>query len=139
VITQSFREGVRCARGVMAEGEIYLQHLGFDPAYVRHPIRYWHGGMDRNIPVAMVRDFVGKTAGAHLHVDEGLGHFSLVLQRVPAAVDCLAECTAGSRDFRHRSLVGVSPDQVDSSRETSASLTEPGADAMSSRYQTNPS
>ncbi len=103
VITRSFREGVGNARGVMTDAEIYLQRLGFDPANVRHPIRYWHGGADRNIPVAMVRDFVGTIAGAHLQVDETLGHFSLVIQRAPAALDYLAACAADGNKVMARS------------------------------------
>ena len=99
VITKSFQEGARGGgRGVMADAEIYFQPLGIDPATVRHPIRYWHGGDDRNIPLAMVREFTGKIAGAQLEVDAALGHFSLVFRRVPAALDYLAVRAAESGD-----------------------------------------
>jgi pimeloyl-ACP methyl ester carboxylesterase len=94
VITKSFQEGV-CeggGRGAMADAEIYCQRLTIDLANVRHPIRYWHGCEDRNIPVEMVREFTEKIAGAELIVDEQMGHFSLVLRRAPAALDYLAEC-----------------------------------------------
>ncbi len=94
VITKSFQEGV-CeddGRGVMADAEIYFQRLTVDLANLRHPIRYWHGGEDRNIPVEMVREFTGKIAGAELVVDEERGHFSLILQRASAALDYLADC-----------------------------------------------
>jgi pimeloyl-ACP methyl ester carboxylesterase len=75
----------------MADAEIYFQRLTIDLANLRHPIRYWHGGEDRNIPEEMVREFTGKIAGAELVVDEEMGHFSLVLRRAPAALDYLAE------------------------------------------------
>jgi len=94
VITKSFQEGV-CdggGRGVMTDAEIYLQRLTIDLSSVHHPIRYWHGGEDRNIPLEMVREFTGKIAAAELIVDQEMGHFSLVLRRAPAALDYLAEC-----------------------------------------------
>lgn len=100
VITKSFQEGV-CeggGRGVMADAEIYFQSLTIDLANVRHPVRYWHGGEDRNIPVEMVREFTGKIAGAELVVDEEMGHFSLVLRRAPAALDYLAARAAEAGD-----------------------------------------
>jgi pimeloyl-ACP methyl ester carboxylesterase len=100
VITKSFQEGV-CeggGRGVMADAETYFQSLTIDLANVRHPVRYWHGGEDRNIPVEMVREFTGKIAGAELVVDEEMGHFSLVLRRAPAALDYLAARAAEAGD-----------------------------------------
>jgi hypothetical protein len=39
----------------------------------------------------MVREFTRKIPGAELVVDDGLGHFSLVIQRAAAALDYLAE------------------------------------------------
>lgn len=99
VMAKSFQEGARGGgRGVMADAEIYFQPLGIDPGSLRHPIRYWHGGEDRNIPVAMVREFTGKIAGAQLVVDEAPGHFSLVLRRAPAALDYLAARAAEAGD-----------------------------------------
>jgi len=87
----SFQEGVRIhgGHGVMADAAIYFQPLTFDPAEMRHPIRYWHGGDDRNIPLGMVREFTRKIAGAELVVDESLGHFSLVVRSAPEALDYL--------------------------------------------------
>ncbi|MEX1049379.1 MAG: hypothetical protein WED15_07615, partial [Akkermansiaceae bacterium] len=93
VIAKSFREGVQGGRGrgVMADADIYFQPLSFDPAQIRHPIRYWHGADDRNIRLELVRRFVDQIAGAKLEVAATLGHFSLVLRRAPAALDHLAE------------------------------------------------
>jgi pimeloyl-ACP methyl ester carboxylesterase len=100
VITRSFREGLseHGGRGVLTDAEIYFQPMKIDLAAVSHPIRYWHGGDDRNIPLAMVREFTGKIATATLHVDEGLGHFSLVMRRAPDALDHLAKCAAEAGD-----------------------------------------
>lgn len=100
VVTKSFQEGVKIGggHGVMTDADIYFQSLGFDPGSLRHPIRYWHGGNDRNIPVAMVREFTGKISGATLEVEESLGHFSLVLRKAPDALDYLAACAAEGGD-----------------------------------------
>lgn len=96
VLTESFSEAIRSSAGcgVMADAEIYFQSLGIALNTVHHPIRYWHGGDDRNIPVAMVREFTRKIAGAELVVDEELGHFSLVIRRSAAALDYLAKRAA---------------------------------------------
>lgn len=100
VITRSFQEGVGgCGgRGVMTDGAIYFHPTGIDLGNLRHPIRYWHGGSDRNIPISMVREFTGKIAGAELVVDEPLGHFSLILRRAAAALDYLVARTAEGGD-----------------------------------------
>lgn len=93
LLTESFCEAPveSGGRGVMTDAAVYFQRLAFDPERVRHPIRYWHGGEDRNIPLAMVRDFTRKIAGAELVVEESLGHFSLVILKAAAALDYLAE------------------------------------------------
>ncbi|HEX7261710.1 MAG TPA: alpha/beta hydrolase, partial [Luteolibacter sp.] len=70
VLNEGFRQAaiVSGGRGVMMDAAIYFQRLEIDPQNVRHPIRYWHGGDDRNIPLSMVREFTGKIAGAELIV-----------------------------------------------------------------------
>ena len=82
----------------MADAAIYFQPLAIDLAAMNHPIRYWHGGDDRNIPLPLVREFTGKIAGATLEVDEALGHFSLVIRRAPSALDYLAKRAAAGGD-----------------------------------------
>ncbi len=99
-VTGSFRDGVLAGggRGVMTEADIYFQQPGWDLATVPHPIRYWHGGGDRNIPLSMVREFTGKIRGTVLEEDPSLGHFSLVLRKAPAALDYLAGLATKSGD-----------------------------------------
>ncbi len=100
VLTASFREASTGSggRGVMTDAAIYFQPLGVDPGTVHHLIRYWHGGDDRNIPLAMVREFTRQIPGAELIVEDGLGHFSMVIHRAAAALDYLAErAAAGGR------------------------------------------
>ncbi len=100
LVTRSYQEGAETGsgRGFMADADIYFQPLQFDLSAIRHPIRFWHGADDRNIPLHMVREFVSKIAGATLEVDEALGHFSLVIRKAPAALDYVASRAAEAGD-----------------------------------------
>lgn len=100
VLTRSYQEGVGRGngRGILADAEIYFQKPGFDPLSVTSPIRYWHGGSDRNIPVSMVRAFTSRIPGAELIVDEDSGHFSLAMLRAPSAFEYLATVDGKSGD-----------------------------------------
>lgn len=95
VLTRSFTEGV-CGpsggQGVMTDAEIYLRKPAIRPEEITHPIRYWHGGDDRNIPVALVKDLAAKMPCASLDIAEGLGHFSLAVLRAGEALRYIAEC-----------------------------------------------
>ncbi|QTN33044.1 alpha/beta hydrolase [Akkermansiaceae bacterium] len=94
VLAKSFTEGV-CGlsggQGVMTDSEVYLRKPAIKPEEIRHPIRYWHGADDRNIPAALVRDLVSKMPAAALDVVDGLGHFSLAMLRAGSALDHIAE------------------------------------------------
>ena len=93
VATTSFSESVAtkdCGRGVMIDSEIYFKHPGFDPAAITHPINYWHGGDDKNIPSALVEDLANAMPNATLILEPELGHFSLAVLRAPAALDYIA-------------------------------------------------
>jgi pimeloyl-ACP methyl ester carboxylesterase len=94
IITRSFRESADSGngRGIMADAAIYFQPLSFALADIRSPIRYWHGGDDRNIPLEMVTPFIEQIPSATLEVEPAMGHFSLVIREAPAALDFLAGC-----------------------------------------------
>lgn len=93
VATKSFTEGVSSGgRGVMTDAEIYFQKPSFSLAEITHPIRYWHGGDDKNIPANLVEDLIRQMPNASLEVEKSLGHFSLAIHRAAAALDYLAEC-----------------------------------------------
>jgi len=87
----SFSEGVQQGgRGVLHDGEIYLHDWQIALEEIRHPIRYWHGGQDRHISVAMVEPFVSRIPQSELTIDPAEGHFSLAIHRAPDAMDYLA-------------------------------------------------
>ena len=94
VLTHSFTEGVcgsSSGQGVMADAEIYFQKPSFTAGEITHPIRYWHGGDDMNIPAELVTDLVQKIPSARLEIEPTLGHFSLAIHRAAAALDYLAD------------------------------------------------
>lgn len=91
VLEESFREGVRQGgRGVMDDAEIYCHPWSLPLEEIQAPIRYWHGGHDRNISVEMVRAFSAHIPAARLDVDPEEGHFSLAIHRARDAMDHLA-------------------------------------------------
>jgi pimeloyl-ACP methyl ester carboxylesterase len=94
IIGESFREGVHRGggRAVMADADIFFQPLDFDLKAITHPIRYWHGAEDKNIPLEMVTSFVAMIPSARLEIADDLGHFSMVILGAAAAMDDLAEC-----------------------------------------------
>lgn len=95
VATTSFSEGVSSGgKGVMTDAEIYFQTPDFFPSEITHPIHYWHGGDDKNIPAALIRDLTSRMPLSSLEVTEDLGHFSLAMRRAPAALDHLMRSAA---------------------------------------------
>jgi len=94
VLTKSFTEGVVSqsgGRGVMTDSEIYLHKPAFEVENITHPIHYWHGGDDKNIPAALVQELACHMPPARLHIEENLGHFSLAIHRAAAALDHIGE------------------------------------------------
>jgi pimeloyl-ACP methyl ester carboxylesterase len=94
VATTSFSEAVsmkNCGSGVMADSDIYFQKPSFNPSEVTHPIHYWHGGDDRNIPQQLVEDLVAEMPTARLTLEKHLGHFSLAIHCAPAALDYIRQ------------------------------------------------
>lgn len=90
VATTSFSEGVSSGgKGVMTDAEIYFQTPDFSPSGITHPIRYWHGGDDKNIPQNLAEDLTKSMPHADLEIAQELGHFSLAIHRAPQALDYL--------------------------------------------------
>lgn len=78
ILMASGRVGVRSStRGLSTDGSVYSSDWGIDLGTMRYPIRYWHGGRDKNIPVSLVEKFVQRMPAARLVVLEEDGHYSL--------------------------------------------------------------
>lgn len=98
IFIASFEEGiVQGGAGVMADADIYLKTWNIDFSAILSPIRYWHGGEDRNLPVGLVREFVDGIPAATLTIEPRHGHFSLALLRAAQAMDYLAETFLSDR------------------------------------------
>ena len=98
VLTRSFTEGVVSpsgGRGIMVDAEIYLRKPTFEVENITHPIHYWHGDDDKNIPAALVKELTSKMPNATPHIEDHLGHFSLAVHRAAAALDLLESRACG--------------------------------------------
>ncbi|WP_411826789.1 alpha/beta fold hydrolase [Luteolibacter sp. AS25] len=94
--TTSFTEGVTGpsgGKGIMTDAEIYLMKSSIEVEKIDHPIHYWHGGDDKNIPTSLVESLTGKMPNSTLTIDPELGHFSLALRRAPDALDLMESST----------------------------------------------
>src|SRR5205814_2862788 len=82
ILMASGRVAVRSgARNASIDGKIYSSDWGIDFSRVDFPVRFWHGGMDRNIPSTLAAKFVKKIPQARLEVLESDGHYSLPMLR----------------------------------------------------------
>ena len=98
VLAASFQEGVRQGgTGVMTDAAIFVETWPIVLDTIQHPIHYWHGSQDRNIPADLARSFVSRVARAQLVVDPDEGHFSLALHRAHSALDWLAAARLPSK------------------------------------------
>ncbi|HUX05410.1 MAG TPA: alpha/beta hydrolase [Acidimicrobiales bacterium] len=68
---ESFRQG---SRGVLHEVTMNVAPWDFDVAEIECPVLMWHGGADRNVPVAMARRLAGRIQQATLHEFPDEGH-----------------------------------------------------------------
>jgi pimeloyl-ACP methyl ester carboxylesterase len=69
------------ARNASIDGKIYSSDWGIDFSRLAFPVRFWHGGQDRNIPAVLAARFVQKLPHAKLEVLDEDGHYSLPMLR----------------------------------------------------------
>ena len=87
----SFHEGIRQGGpGVVADADVYLDDWHLDFASIRVPVTFWHGGLDRNIPLRMAREVAAKVPGAATRWFDDEGHYSLPLRQMTAILEDLA-------------------------------------------------
>ena len=75
----------------MTDAEVYFRPWGLDYASIRHPIHYWHGGRDRNIPLSMARWLFDRLPEAEVHVSAEEGHYSIANRKAEEVLEFLAE------------------------------------------------
>lgn len=87
----SFREGVRQGgRGVVADADVYLDDWHLDFPSIRVPVIFWHGALDKNIPIRMARELAARVPGADTRWFEEEGHYSLPLRQMIPILEDLA-------------------------------------------------
>ncbi len=88
----SFREGIRQEAGYVAvDGRIFLDDWGLDLAKIRQPITFWHGTVDRNIPISMAKTIAARIPSAETRWLDGEGHYTVPLKYAPDILKRLAE------------------------------------------------
>jgi len=87
----SWREGLRVSDGVLSDARIYASPWRFELHDIRVPVHFWHGTEDRIVPVAVARYGASKVPGAHAHIKDGEGHFSIILNWLPDIARSLIE------------------------------------------------
>jgi pimeloyl-ACP methyl ester carboxylesterase len=75
--------------GVAADGEIYAEPWGFDPAEVTTPIQLWHGKDDRNFHWRLAEKLAAMLPKCELRLLENEGHYSLPLNQRRAILEAL--------------------------------------------------
>jgi pimeloyl-ACP methyl ester carboxylesterase len=82
ILMRSTRAAV-LSRGyaVRWDGMIYSSDWGFDLAHLDFPSRFWHGALDRNIPLVLAQKAAARVPGATFKIYPQDGHNSLPLLR----------------------------------------------------------
>lgn len=76
----TMREALRqSGRRAADELALYVRHFDFDPAAVRVPLRWHHGTVDANAPIALARRAVATIPGATLTEHAGEAHLSTLV------------------------------------------------------------
>ncbi len=89
-VAASTREAFACsATDVIDDARRLQQPWGFDPGQITIPVHFWHGGQDRNIPLALIQPFIQSLPQARVHYYPADGHYSLPLSRTSEILDDL--------------------------------------------------
>jgi pimeloyl-ACP methyl ester carboxylesterase len=72
-MAEALRQGTR---GVAWDARMFVRPFDFDHTSLRVPVRAFHGGLDRNVPLALVQTYIAEIPGATLKVWPEDGHLS---------------------------------------------------------------
>jgi len=84
--TEALRHG---SKGVAWDTRMYVRPFNFDHTSIRVPVRAFHGGLDRNVPLALVRAYTAEIPGATLTVWPDDGHLSAPCNHLSEIVEAL--------------------------------------------------
>ncbi len=87
-LAEAFRQG---SKGVAYEGTLISSRWDFKPEDVHFAnLRWWHGGRDRHVPIAIGRAVAERLSSCHAIYYEGEGHISLIVAHGEEIVETLA-------------------------------------------------
>ena len=79
-VSQSFEDHLGSgAEALISDAEIYLQDPGFRLEDIRMPVTFWHGEVDRNIPIKVTYKMAEMLKQKEVFVSPSDGHYSLAL------------------------------------------------------------
>ncbi len=79
-VSQSFEDHLGSgAEALISDAEIYLQEPGFRLEEIKIPVTFWHGELDRNIPIKVTYKMAEMLSQKEVFVSAADGHYSLAL------------------------------------------------------------
>ena len=86
----SFREALsKGAPGLIIDADAYTNRWDLDYTQITHPVHFWHGTADQNIPFNMAQHLASQIPQAIPHWLEGEGHYSLPIQHSRDILNCM--------------------------------------------------
>jgi len=82
-VAEAFRQPIR---GILRDATRYLEPWNTPFEGIRCPVGFWHGDLDRNIPIQAARATAAKVPAATFETVPGEGHYSLPLERMDRIV-----------------------------------------------------
>ena len=77
----SFREALaNGAPGLIIDADAYTNRWDLDYNEISHPVHFWHGTADQNIPFKMAQHLAAQVPNAVPHWLEGEGHYTVPIQ-----------------------------------------------------------
>lgn len=89
----NLRESVsQGGKGPVADADVYLDDWALDFSSIRVPVIFWHGALDRNIPLRMAKEVASRVPAVETRWLENEGHYSLPLRQMRPILEDLAGC-----------------------------------------------
>ena len=77
----SFREAFTCdAPGLITDADAYSSPWDLDYSKINHPVHFWHGTEDQNIPFKMAKYLASQVPNAIPHWLSGEGHYTVPIK-----------------------------------------------------------
>lgn len=92
IVLNSMKDAFRNGIGpVIADARRIQNPWGFSLESIEIPVTFWHGGMDRNIPLETARLMIRQVPLSITHVYPSEGHYSLPMKHAQAFLEHLSQ------------------------------------------------